>query len=89
MSNRAIRWLIGFGIIAILAILAVQVYFFYKAFDLRQRQTVQSLRISLQSVAESICRYNECTLADNIIHQFLRAIRPTRPPGRTVALTPM
>ena len=55
---------------AIWAILTVQGYFFYKAFDLRQRQTLQSLKISLQSVAEGICRYNECTLADNIIHQF-------------------
>jgi two-component system phosphate regulon sensor histidine kinase PhoR len=70
MSNRAIRWLVGLGVLAIVAILTVQGYFFYKAFDLRQRQTVQSLKISLQSVAEGICRYNECTLADNIIHQF-------------------
>jgi two-component system phosphate regulon sensor histidine kinase PhoR len=70
MSNRAIRWVIGFGIIAIVAILVVQGYFFYKAFDLRQRQTSQSLKTSLQSVAEGICRYNECTLADDIIHQF-------------------
>jgi two-component system phosphate regulon sensor histidine kinase PhoR len=70
MSNRTIRWVIGFGIVAIVAILVVQGYFFYKAFDLRQRQTSQSLKTSLQSVAEGICRYNECTLADDIIHQF-------------------
>lgn len=70
MSNRSIRWVIGFGVLAILAILTVQGYFFYKAFDLKERQTVQSLRISLQSVAESICRYNECTLPDNVIHQY-------------------
>jgi len=70
MSNRAIRWVIALGILAILAILAVQAYFFYMAFDLRQRQTVQSLKISLQTVAEDICRYNECTLANDIIHQF-------------------
>jgi two-component system phosphate regulon sensor histidine kinase PhoR len=70
MSNRAIRWVIGFGVVAIAAILAAQAYFFYKAFDLRQRQTDQSLRSSLQAVAEGICRYNECTLADDIIHQF-------------------
>ena len=70
MSNRSIQWVIGFGVLAILAILAGQAYFFYKAFDLRERQTVQSFRISLQSVAESISDFNQSTLPDNIIHQF-------------------
>jgi two-component system phosphate regulon sensor histidine kinase PhoR len=70
MSNRSIQWVIGFGMMAILAILAGQAYFFYKAFDLRERQTVQSLKISLQTVAESISQYNQSTLPDNIIHQF-------------------
>ena len=70
MSNRSIQWVIGFGVMAIMAILAVQGYFFYKAFDLRERQTVQSFKISLQSVAESISQYNKSTLPDNIIHQF-------------------
>jgi two-component system, OmpR family, phosphate regulon sensor histidine kinase PhoR len=70
MSNRSIRWVIFFGVLAIVAILTVQGYFFYKAFDLRERQTEQSLRISLQTVAENICKYNECTLPDNVIHQF-------------------
>lgn len=70
MSNRSVQWVIGFGILAILAILAGQVYFFYKAFDLRERQTVQSFKISLQSVAESISQFNKSTLPDNSIHQF-------------------
>jgi two-component system, OmpR family, phosphate regulon sensor histidine kinase PhoR len=70
MSNRSIQWVIGFGVLAILAILAGQAYFFYKAFDLRERQTVQSFRISLQSVAESISQFNKSTLPDNIIHQY-------------------
>jgi two-component system, OmpR family, phosphate regulon sensor histidine kinase PhoR len=70
MSNRSIQWVIGFGVLAILAILAGQAYFFYKAFDLRERQTVQSFRISLQTVAESISQFNKSTLPDNIIHQF-------------------
>jgi two-component system, OmpR family, phosphate regulon sensor histidine kinase PhoR len=70
MSNRSIQWVIGFGVLAILAILAGQAYFFYKAFDLRERQTVQSFRISLQTVAESISQFNKSTLPDNIIHQY-------------------
>ncbi len=70
MSNRSIQWVIGFGVMAILAILAGQAYFFYKAFDLRERQTVQSFKISLQTVAESISQYNKSTLPDNIIHQY-------------------
>jgi two-component system, OmpR family, phosphate regulon sensor histidine kinase PhoR len=70
MSNRSIQWVIGFGVLAILAILAGQAYFFYKAFDLRERQTVQSFKISLQTVAENISQYNKSTLPDNIIHQF-------------------
>jgi two-component system, OmpR family, phosphate regulon sensor histidine kinase PhoR len=70
MSNRSIQWVIGFGVLAILAILAGQAYFFYKAFDLRERQTVQSFKISLQSVAENISQYNRSTLPDNIIHQY-------------------
>jgi two-component system phosphate regulon sensor histidine kinase PhoR len=55
---------------AIVAILAAQAYFFYQAFNLKERQTLQSLRISLQAVAENISRYNESTLPDNIIHQY-------------------
>lgn len=70
MSNRSVQWVIGFGVLAILAILAGQVYFFYKAFDLRERQTVQSLKISLQTVAENISQYNHSTLPDNSIHQY-------------------
>jgi len=70
MSNRSIQWVIGFGVLAILAILAGQAYFFYKAFDLRERQTVQSFKISLQTVAENISNYNKSTLPDDIIHQF-------------------
>ncbi len=70
MSNRSIQWVIGFGVLAIMAILAGQAYFFYKAFDLRERQTVQSFKISLQTVAENISQYNKSTLPDNIIHQF-------------------
>ena len=70
MSNRSIQWVIGFGVLAIMAILAGQAYFFYKAFDLRERQTVQSFKISLQTVAENISQFNKSTLPDNIIHQF-------------------
>jgi two-component system phosphate regulon sensor histidine kinase PhoR len=70
MSNRSIQWVIGLGVLAILAILAGQAYFFYKAFDLRERQTVQSFKISLQTVAENISQFNKSTLPDNIIHQF-------------------
>lgn len=35
MRNRAVRWVVVMGVMAIIAILAVQGYFFYKAFDLR------------------------------------------------------
>jgi two-component system, OmpR family, phosphate regulon sensor histidine kinase PhoR len=70
MSNRSIQWVIGLGVLAILAILTGQAYFFYKAFDLRERQTVQSFKISLQTVAENISQFNKSTLPDNIIHQF-------------------
>lgn len=70
MSNRSVQWVIGFGVLAILAILAGQAYFFYTAFDLRERQTVQSFKISLQAVAEGISQFNKSTLPDNIVHQF-------------------
>ncbi|HPI85050.1 MAG TPA: hypothetical protein PLR01_01655, partial [Bacteroidales bacterium] len=70
MTNRSVQWVIGLGILAILAILAGQAYFFYQDFNLRERQTVQSFRISLQSVAESISQFNKSTLPDNIIHQY-------------------
>jgi two-component system, OmpR family, phosphate regulon sensor histidine kinase PhoR len=70
MSNRSIQWVIGFGALAILAILAGQAYFFYKAFDLRERQAVQSFKISLQTVAENIAQFNKSTLPDNVLHQY-------------------
>jgi two-component system, OmpR family, phosphate regulon sensor histidine kinase PhoR len=70
MSNRSIQWVIGLGVAAILAIIAGQSYFFYKAFDLRERQTVQSFKISLQSVAESISQFNKTALPSDVIHQY-------------------
>ena len=70
MTSRSIRWVIGLGILAILAILGAQAYFFYNAFNIKEKESVQSIKVSLQSVAETMSRLNNTILPDDIIHQF-------------------
>ena len=59
------------GIIAIVGIISVQVYFMYQTMSAQEKQINQSINIALRSVAEELSVFNESTLSDeNIIHQY-------------------
>ncbi|NOU20006.1 MAG: HAMP domain-containing histidine kinase [Bacteroidales bacterium] len=59
MKTHNIRSLIIFAIICITGIVASQVYWFKKAFDLKEKQFNQTVTIALQNVAETILSYNQ------------------------------
>ncbi len=59
MRTHNIRYLIIFAIICITGIIVSQIYWFKKAFDLKEKQFNQTVIIALQSVAEKILTYNQ------------------------------
>lgn len=59
MRANKIRYLIIFAIICITGIIVSQIYWFKRAFDLKERQFNQTVIIALQSVAEKILIYNQ------------------------------
>lgn len=59
------------GIIAIVGIISVQVYFMYHTMSNREKQITQSINIALRSVAEGLSEFNNSTLSDeDIVHQY-------------------
>lgn len=58
MRTHSIRYLIVFAIICITGIIISQVYWFKRAFDLKEKQFNQTVNIALQNVAETIIGYN-------------------------------
>lgn len=59
MNRNAFRLVIFIGTIAIVGVVAVQVYFIQHAFSQQDRQLNQTLRILLRDVAEQIAIYND------------------------------
>jgi len=59
MRTHSIRSLVVFAIICITGIIISQVYWFKKAFDLKEKQFNQTVIIALQNVAETILNYNK------------------------------
>lgn len=59
MNRNAIRWVIVLGILSIVGIISVQVYFIHKAFDQEDRKLNQTLTIALREVVEEMARYND------------------------------
>lgn len=59
MKTHNIRYLIIFAVICITGIIASQIYWFKRAFDLKEKQFNQTVIIALQNVAEEILSYNK------------------------------
>ncbi|RPH29188.1 MAG: sensor histidine kinase [Bacteroidales bacterium] len=59
MKTNNIRYLIVFALVCISGIIVSQVYWFKKAFDLKEKQFRQTAIIALQNVAETILSYNK------------------------------
>lgn len=62
MRTHSIRYLIVFAIICITGIIVSQVYWFKRAFDLKEKQFSQTVNIALQNVAETIIGYNQAQI---------------------------
>ncbi len=59
MRSRHIRIVVVLAIISIIGIMVMQIIWYKKAYDLKQRQFDQTVSLSLQNVAEKILEYNK------------------------------
>jgi two-component system phosphate regulon sensor histidine kinase PhoR len=62
VNRNAVRWVLVLGIISIIGILSVQVFFIRKALTQEDRQLNQTITIALGRVAEKLALYNDAEL---------------------------
>lgn len=62
MKRETLRYVLILAIISIVGIISVQVYWFSKAFNIREKQFNQTVNIALRNVAEQILNYNGSTI---------------------------
>lgn len=70
MSRNTIRLVIILGIIAISGIIAIQIYWVKKAFDLKDQQFRQTVMVSLRNVANQISKAYKLSLIENPVSQY-------------------
>lgn len=71
MKRNTIKILLIFGILSIISIISVQIYFFQKAYTYEEKELNQSIRIALRRVAEGISNYTNTTLPnEGLIYQY-------------------
>ena len=62
MRQKQIRFVVLLGAFAIIGIISIQVYFLQNAWNIKEKQFVQSVLIGLRNVAEKMSKYNETAL---------------------------
>jgi two-component system, OmpR family, phosphate regulon sensor histidine kinase PhoR len=67
MKNNQIRLVLVLGIISILGIISVQVYWLSKAFDIKERQFNETIHIALLNVAENVSSHYDGSLSNEDI----------------------
>jgi len=71
VKRRTIQWVIFLGGVAIIGIIAIQVYFVMNTLNIKEKQLHQSINMSLRNVASVLAEYNGSTLpVENIIYQY-------------------
>lgn len=70
MSRNTIRLVIILGIIAISGIIAIQIYWVKKAFDLKDQQFRQTTMVSLRNVANQISKAYKLSSIENPVSQY-------------------
>lgn len=70
MSRNTIRLVIVLGIISITGIIAVQIYWVKRAFDLKDQQFRQTTMISLRNVANQISKAYNLSSIENPVSQY-------------------
>jgi len=62
MRQKQIRFVVLLGAFAIIGIISIQVYFLQNAWNIKEKQFVQSVLIGLRNVAEKMSKYNQTAL---------------------------
>ncbi len=62
MRHKQIRFVVLLGAFAIIGIIAIQVYFLQNAWNIKEKQFVQTVMIGLKNVAEQMSKYNQTAL---------------------------
>jgi len=62
MRQKQIRYVVLLGALAIFGIISIQVYFLQNAWNIKEKQFVQSVLIGLRNVAEKMTKYNQSSL---------------------------
>ena len=62
MRHKQIRFVVLLGAFAIIGIIAIQVYFIQNAWNIKEKQFVQTVMIGLKNVAEQMSKYNQTAL---------------------------
>ncbi|MCP9770311.1 sensor histidine kinase [Lacihabitans sp. LS3-19] len=70
MSRNTIRLVIILGIVAISGIIAIQIYWVKKAFDLKDQQFRQTVMVSLRNVANQISKAYKLSFIENPVSQY-------------------
>lgn len=58
MKRKTLRYVLILAIISITGIIAIQIYWFSKAFDIREKQFSQTVNVALRNVVDQIINYN-------------------------------
>jgi two-component system, OmpR family, phosphate regulon sensor histidine kinase PhoR len=70
LSRKAIQIVIALGIISVIGIFSIQMYWVKKAFDLKNQQFRQSVMVSLRNVANQISKAYKLPNINNPVSQF-------------------
>lgn len=71
MKNNQIRLVVILGVVAILGIVSVQVYWLRKAYDIKERQFNETIHTALQHVAENLVDANGGNLGnEDVVNQL-------------------
>lgn len=71
MNQRSIRLVVLLGIIAIVGIISIQVYWLSTAYNLKERQFNETIHIALLNVAENMATLNNGSLAnEDVVNQL-------------------
>lgn len=70
MRKNTIRFIVLLGAISVAGIILIQIYWVRKAFDLKEKETNQTIQIALRNVAEQMAQYGQFSLpSTNLINQ--------------------
>lgn len=71
MKRKTLRYVLILAFVSVAGIISIQIYWFSRAFDIREKQFNQTVNIALRSVVDQILSYNGITIPlDNPVEQL-------------------